>query len=498
MITCGGGAGVAEQGGFINRGTYRFTEAGTLTLARGAWFKNHGTIRNDSHGSVSILNSVAEIAAFSNDTGAVVSSLGSNSVLLVRLQNIMDAGGTWLAMTNAEIRLDPVTVLAMSPNTVFQGDTASTGIVDIAGDWSINMTGVASGIVTFAQHNELRIVTNISLDLDASGASGGTTEGAVPGSVMWGGSGLGIDIEDSTLTLNTPVSLSGANAVLRSSGAPKSGILVNAVGNTFTHALAGSLTIRCADSGTVGVGFENRGTFVFATMNASVAAISHANVFRNVEGAAIRANAGSGNTAIFTGSGQLSNQGSLEVLSGTLDVASTIHYPQFESGALTGGVLDVNGTLDLNRGANIITIGTNAVVRLRGADTTFPELMGNLTTVNGTFGLHSGMVYNATGDLVVPGTIEFGLSDSDQSDVVVKTGISNAVNVTLTGGKVSVVDLGLSTPGTFTLIEFTGTRTGFLSMGAVPPNGLGYKLRHLDKMVQLSVSGGGGVILLFF
>jgi hypothetical protein len=35
-------------------------------------------------------------------------------------------------------------------------------------------------------------------------------------------------------------------------------------------------------------------------------------------------------------------------------------------------------------------------------------------------------------------------------------------------------------------------------MGAVPPNGLGYKLRHLDKMVQLSVSGGGGVILLFF
>ena len=501
-LTCG--LFNSDQGGFINNGTFRFTvptgsATAAVSLNRSVWFKNFGTIRNDSGGQVNILNSVAESASFSNDVGAVIESLGNGSILLVRLQRMMDGGGTWLAMTNAEVRIDPLLtaggVLGVSTNTVYHGDTASTGVVDIAGDWTIDIEGIAKGHVTLGVKNQLHVLGNISMKLDTTLASGGSDANGVAGTVMWGGTTM--DVEGSTFTLESPVSISGGNTQFTSSGPGKTGKVVNAVGNTFTHARAGTLTIRCADSATAGTKFENRGTFVFTTAIGTVAAISPANAFKNISGATVRAQLASGSCG-FTGTGQLSNQGSLEVLSGKLDVASGIKFPQFDSGSLTGGTYDVTGTLDLNRAASITTIDTNAIVRLRGTNASFAELSGNLTTVNGTFGLYSGMVYNATGDLSVPGTLEFGLSDDDQSDFVVKTGISNAVNVTLTGGKVSIVDLGLTTPGIFTLMEFTGTRTDTLTLGAVPANGLGYKLKHLDQMVQLNVSGGGGTVILYY
>ncbi len=491
-LTCG--LFNSDQGGFVNNGTFRFTvptgsAVATLSLARSVWFKNHGKIQNISGGQVNILNSVAESSSFSNDVGAVIESLGDGSILQVRVQRIMDGGGTWLAMTNAEVRIDALLtaggVLGVSPNTVYHGDTASTGVVDIAGDWAVDILGTAKGHVTLGLKNALRINTDVSMDIDTTQAAGGTDANGVAGTIMWGGTTM--DVEQYTLTLDSPVSISAGNTQFTSSGPGKTGRVVNAVGNTFTHARAGSLTIRCADSATAGTKFENRGTFIFTTAIGSVAAISPANAFKNISGATVRAQLSSGSCG-FTSSGELSNQGTLEVLSGKLDVASTMKFPQFDSGALTGGTYDVTGTLDLNRAASITIIDTNTIVRLRGSSATFTEFDGNLATVNGSFGLYSGMVYNAGTSLTVAGTLEFGLSDSDASASVVKTGISNAVNVVLTGGEVDVIDVGLTGPGTFTLIEHTGTQTGTLTLDAVPNDGLNYTLIHNAQNVQLNAA----------
>jgi len=485
----------SDQGGFINEGTYRFTAAGTLSMNRSAWFKNIGTLRNDSGGSATITHALQETCSFSNAASGVVEASGAGSIITYITQRLRDGGGTWRALTNAEIRLNPTLtpggVWGVDSGTTFHGDEASAGIVAIMGDWSRDLVGIATGNVYLAKYDEFRIASNLTVNLDASGASGGTAGGAIPGTVVWGGAGS-IAVEDNTVTINTPSSISGAALLFRANGSLKNGTAVNAAGNTFTHAYAGKMDIHCIGTGG-GVTFRNDGLYVFSAASAYVEISFADNLFHNTTGGTVRASTGSGNTASFTATGELDNEGTLEVLSGKLDVVAAVEFPQFDSGALTDGVYDVTGELDLNRAASITTIDSDATVRLRGSSATFTEFMGNLTTVNGAFGLYSGQVYNATGNLTVPGTLEFGLADGDASETVVITGITNASDVTLTGGEVDIVDLGITAPGTFTLLSWSGSQIGGdLTIDEFPDDDFLYTLVHNAQNVQLNVASASG------
>jgi len=489
VLTCG--LFNSDQGGFINEGTYRFTAAGTLSMQRSSWFKNIGTLRNDSGGSVTITHAVQESCSFSNAASGVVEAIGAGSIITYVTQRLRDGGGTWRALTNAEIRLNPTLspggVWAVDSGTTFHGDEASDGIVAIMGDWSRNLVGIATGNVYLAKYDEFRIASNLTVNLDASGASGGTAAGAIPGTVVWGGAGS-IAVEDNTVTIDTPSSINGAALTFRANGSLKNGTAVNASGNTFTHAYAGKMDIHCVGTGG-GVRFRNEGLFVLSAADAYVEISFAENVFRNTTGGRVRADTGSGNTARFTATGEFNNQGTIEVLSGELDVASAIEFLQFNSGDLTGGTYEVTGILDLNpAAAGITNIDANATVVLKGSSASFNELSGNLSTVHGTFGMHSGHVYNAaSGDLIIDGTLEFGLADSDASETVVITGITNANNITLGGGLVDIVDIGLTVPGTFTLISCSGV-SGALTLDDVPDNELLYELVHNAQSVQLDVA----------
>jgi hypothetical protein len=493
-ITCG--LNGTDQGGFVNEGTYRFTAAGTLSIARSAWFKNIGTLVNESGGTVAINNAAHETATFSNGTAGVVTSIGSGSIISLISQN-HHFGGTYRALTNSEIRLDPTltpgAVLSIASGTVFQGDAASTGVVHISGDWGIDVLGVASGNVVIGQIALFTLPTsvpNIAINMDASGASGGTGANPTPGTVVLRGT---IGVGTNTITLNTPASMGDGTLNINAfvSGGGKNGTFVNAAGNTFTHSSASTFNIVCVSNGE-GTKFRNDGTYVFTVHEGDLDCTSAlGNQIINAASGVIRVDVGAGNLARITGGSgaPLNNLGTLEALTGELDVQSVMSVVQLDGASLTGGTWDVTSTLDLNPAntLGINTIGAGATVRLRGTNAWFKELKGNLLTNTGTFGNYAGHVYDARANFVTPGVLEFGLRDADASQTAVFTGISNITAATLTGGTVDVVDLGLTENNTFTLLSFDSS-VGALSIGNVPDNDFVYELVHNANNVQLKVA----------
>ncbi len=491
-ITCG--LNLSDQGGFINEGTFRFTTGGgRLQLARSAWFKNIGTLVNHSGATITINNSAAESATFSNGAAAVFASIGDGSIIQYSADKLYVAG-TFRALTNAEIRLDPSqtggAVLACDPSTIFHGDVASTGVVHITGDWGIDLVGVATGNVVIAQQALFTLPTsvpNLSINMDASGASGGTGANPTPGTIVLRGT---IGVGTNTITLNTPASMGDGTLNINSAVTPKNGTFVNATGNTFTHSSASTFNIVCQTGGQ-GVKFRNDGTYVFTVDEGDLDISSGAgNQFINSASGVVRCNVGTGNTARITGGAgaPFDNQGRVEALSGEMDIQAAVSVVQFDNGALTGGTWEITDELDMNpAAAGIHTISGSAVVRLRGSSASFNELMGNLLTNAGTFGTHSGHVYNAGADFVTPGVLEFGLRDADASQTAVFSGVSNITAAILTGGKVDVVDLGLTEANTFTLLSFVSS-IGALAIGNVPDNDFVYQLIQNTNNVQIKVT----------
>jgi|GEM_PF-6472666 len=499
-ITCG--LYNSDQGGFVNEGTFQFTTGGgKLRLGRSANFKNLGTLVNHSGATVTINNSAAESATFSNGPSAIFSSIGDGSVIHYIAQRLA-LNGTFRALTNASIILDPTTaagaVLACDPNTVFHGDAASTGVVHISGDWGIDLVGVASGNVVIAQMALFTLpasVPNITINMDASGASGGTGANPTPGTIVLRGT---IGVGTNTITLNTPASMGDATLDINAASA-KNGTFINAAGNTFTHSSASTFNIKCVSGGD-GVKFRNDGTYIFNVDEGDLdISTAPGNQFINTTGGVVRCIVGAGDTARITGGAgaPFDNQGTVEALSGEMDLQAAISIVQLDGASLTGGTWDVTGELDMNPAATlgVLAIEGAGVVRLRTSGASFNELSGNLITNSGTFGIYSQQVYNVgSGDLVGNnGTFEFGLLTADTHAEAPKTGISNAANVFLTGATIDVVDLGdLSTAtdgATWTVMVWTGTRTGTASLGNKPA-GQDYTVVNNDKSVQLVFGSG--------
>jgi hypothetical protein len=124
----------------------------------------------------------------------------------------------------------------------------------------------------------------------------------------------------------------------------------------------------------------------------------------------------------------------------------------------------------------ITTIGAAARVVMIGAGTaTITNMNGFLNTVQGSLGFQDQQVFCMTGNLAVPGTLEFLLEAADEGGTL-STGLNVNGNIDFTGASIDVTDLGDMIIGVYRLVEWTGTRTDTPTLGNLPDNGFEYAL----------------------
>jgi len=482
--------------GVVLGGTLRNRENNTFTLVNGyllpkddVVLENRGTMdlqgvridMNNGGGSIvsnapgaTLLASAGE-TRFTSDSTAGRAVYNSGTILadggtVTFNARLIDNGGSIVATNGGIVSLgsSPKTT---ATNTEFRA--FDTGEIRFGGD-IVAVEGRLSGDGRFGMGY-----------LPMNSSSSGYID--LVGEVAWIGQNVGtiIDVEaGQTLEFRSDLFFDGSAGHGMQGGG--SGTWMIGTGATFRMVNGGPLYL---DAGTL----ENGGTI---DGSANTKFYFRGGTFRNDGTYRVSSNS---MAWVHTGGSTFENSGTVEIAGGAaLTVPATLGASQYFNGnTLSNGTWDVAGTLNLDPAdAGINIIGPGAAARLRGSGV-FTELEGNLATNRGTFGVHSKRVYNVgIGDLVSPGTLEFGLADSDASEILVKTGITNAVNVTLSGGRVDVVDLGMTVPGTFTILTWSGTRTGELTLDRVPDNDLFYSLEHNAHSIQLEVSATGpGTVL---
>lgn len=135
------------------------------------------------------------------------------------------------------------------------------------------------------------------------------------------------------------------------------------------------------------------------------------------------------------------------------------------SDTLSGGRWEVvsNGTattMDFSS-SPIVTITAGTTVRLSGATASIPQL-SSLATMGGTLILENGNTLARSGNLAIPGVLEYGLPAALETTRLAVTG-----NINFTGTTIHIRDLGL-TSGSYLLASWTGSVTGAPTLGSLP------------------------------
>gem|GEM_PF-3552475 len=137
---------------------------------------------------------------------------------------------------------------------------------------------------------------------------------------------------------------------------------------------------------------------------------------------------------------------------------------------LTGGRWEVVShgtatTMDFSS-APVATIAASTFVRLSGAGATLAQL-STLTNVSGTLALENGKTLATTGNMAIPGTLQYCLADGIGFGYD-RTRLAITGDVNFTGTRVDILDQGL-TSGSYLLATWTGTLTGAPLLGSFPP-----------------------------
>ncbi len=188
--------------------------------------------------------------------------------------------------------------------------------------------------------------------------------------------------------------------------------------------------------------------------------------------------------------GSYANEGTFRAGDGTTFLVSSANnnLGNYAAAAdtLSGGRYEVidagNGATMTLQNAPIAVIASDAEVILSGENASLPQL-SSLASVAGKLGVYDGQKLS-TGGLAIPGAIEFALNALTTDTTLTING-----NVDFTGGVLDILDAGIG-PGTYEVISWTGSRTGQLTLGSTPANGLGYSLATVDTgsgVVRLTV-----------
>ncbi len=445
----------------VNSGTLTLTGANTYT---GATTINGGTLQVGNGGT----------------TGSIPGDVTDDGTLTFNRSDTVTFGGL-ISGTGAVVQSGTGTTVLTAQNTYTGGTTINSGgtlqvgnnsfIGAIVGDVVDNGTLVLArtNIVTYSGviSGTGAVVKNAVGTLILTGAStysGTTTINAGVLQVGNGGTtgtlGTGAVTDNATLTFNRTDAVTVANAISGSGALIQAGtgttILTGANSYGATTISAGTLQVgNGGASGSLGTGaVSNSGILTF---NKSVALP----VTNAISGAGTIVQAGSGTTT----------------LSGTVS---------------TGGISVTGGSLFLNGSTTVPTIATASGTTLGGSGT----VSGSATIVSGAT--------LSPGAAGVAGTFTVGgLTLSSGSLLALNLGTPNVVggtsdliqvngNLTVAGTTLNVTDAGGFGPGSYRLINYTGTLTGSAASFTVgtlpgaPPN---------TAVVQTGVTGQVNLIV---
>jgi hypothetical protein len=374
-------AATAVGATLVNRGT--ISGAGALSVFQGtAWaLDNTGTITAVSAGANPL--TVAPGAASTN-TGLMQAGDGgaNNGTLNIAFTTFNNAGGTILANTGSTVNVQ---------SAVINGGTlTANGTVNLQNAQINGATFTGGGTQVIGGPSYLSGPVNIAT---------GATVTVNPGGMLYAGSGL---VNNGTLML------SGSN-----SGYAQ--LLMSSAG-TVTN--AGTITLT--DSGYNQIGATATGATL--VNNGTISGAGALNeyqgtVFNIVNNGAIVANGT--NSLILDDGGDLTNNGTLRVASGSLfSIGTGTSLTNFSGGTLTGGTYDVYGTLQagplgtaggeiVDNAADILLDGpTSDIVDASGRDA-----LSALRSNSGTLSLLDGRDYTTAGDFDNSGTLDIGATD---------------------------------------------------------------------------------------
>jgi len=506
----GGDAGTTAL--FDNRGTFtKSGGAGTTSIA--SIFSNSGTV-NVNSGTLSLNGGGTHTGATFGGTGTLNFGGGTHTVdaaSTITVTNLGFSGGTANIAGN----------LTITGTTTINGGTANIGgifaggpLVVSSGAMNLNAAGSASTLAqsggTIGGSNTLSVAGAATF---SGGSMLGTGRTSVAGLTTISGSGVALD---NGYTLETKgganwtagtIQLNAVNNNFSAALQNVQGIVLNAVGSTFTNSFDGSIAspnYGGGDAGTTAL-FDNRGTFTKSggagTTTVSVNFVNAATGTVDVQAGTLALSAGGSNagalnvgastTLLFSGgtfdlggsatgsaTGRLRVDGAtvnntngktfgglLEVASGTFNANSaltTARYAQ-TGGTLGGGnTLSVAGTAALS-GGSMLGIGKTSVT--------------GLTTISGSgIALDNGYTLEIKGNANwTAGAIQLNAVNNNFSGALqnVQGTVVNAVGSTFTNsfdGSVLSPNYNGGDAGTTALFDNRGT---FIKSGGAGTTNIG-------------------------
>lgn len=468
--------GIIENAGLVTKtgGT------GSSWIGNLVTFNNTGTVRVTS-GSWNVQGGVLNNAGVIDLAGSTFMSVHSGGTLVLNAGASITGGGP-LSMTDGSATITVNgNVTSAGGLQMTRGQLNGTGTLTLNGGFDLG----------FFDSNS---VTGLTVNANAGGNWTGTdtprigtgTVNINGGTVTWNTSPIHF-VDNGALTVGTngTLNLVGDENLLVNGGLNPT-VTVNGLfkksGGTSNAAVSSLANLSVGSTGTIDVQSGNLYLHPAAITNNGVIKASTGNLFFNNNSggyttatlsgtgtlqvdAAGTLNITPGNTrSVVQSGGTFTQNGTLNVTSGTFKVASGVTITNLNSGTLTGGVWNVtNATLDLD-GRTVTNIASGTTVRLTGSSASVTGLNG-LTQLTGHFGVLSGNTFTPTGTVSNGGTVDVTGTFAGGM-VVTNTGLltgSGTVN-----GPVTVQADGLLAPGQGTLSGRTVKvlTTGNLTMQA--------------------------------
>jgi uncharacterized repeat protein (TIGR03803 family) len=287
-------------------------------------------------------------------------------------------------------------------STVDSGFTNTIGVLNIDSTWG--------GTITV--NSPLSVAGNFTLASGIFGGDGAVSIGA-SGS-QWTGGQIDLGSGGFTNTGTLRIDTTGGNLIVTGSGTLTNNgtITINTAGGNLILTVAGTLTNNGTidEAGTNSLLLENNATLNnVATFDLTAdGSVSQSGGGSFANAGLLEKTGGTGTSTIATTS--LDNTGTVDVSSGTLDIAAAV--AQVSSNTLTGGTWTVtagsgvNAKLDITSAGRVTTLGAGSTVTLNGPSAAFTNLQGLRTIVTGAnLSLLGSAAFTTAGSLTNKGSL---------------------------------------------------------------------------------------------
>jgi uncharacterized repeat protein (TIGR03803 family) len=461
-------------GGFTNTGVLNAdTTGGNLVLGGAGTLTNDGTINEAGTNALLLENG----ATLRNTTGATFDLTDNGSVsqsgggTLTNAGTLEKTGGTGTSVISSSfINSAAITVQAGTLALASAGGTNTGGSLSVSLYATLDLTGGASVAYQGTYTGTGLGTVALSGGTLAVGAGGATFHLAGPLFQWTGGS---IDVTSGNLTNTGTINYAGSSDVVLTGA----GSLVNK--RTMIQTSTGSLVLEN------GATLENPKTGTYEIMRTGGIAAS-ASGGTLVNAGTLEKSTGSGTSTIATTT--FSNTGTVEVVSGTLDISAAV--TQVSGSTLAGGTWTLDGSatvhskLDITSAARFTTLGNAAKVTLNGLNTAFTNLSGLTTIDNGAhFSLLGGASFTTTRALTNKGKLTLGAGSVLTVNGTFRQLLTGSLTIEM-GGTNTAPTIGqlVSTTGSVALaggLNVTST--------VVPPKGRSFEI--VDNQGGPAVSG---------